>query len=107
MAKELFEGTIRGTVISKKIHFDMSHDSSYLSFFIKLDEKIEEVPDEIPVFGSAEGSSAKDLFAMHVVEGDKVLVNGRIIKYRLKFWKTEVVRMEADHIYNETQDYGY
>ncbi|MHA1382710.1 MAG: hypothetical protein ACTSR3_03030 [Candidatus Helarchaeota archaeon] len=107
IAKEIFNGTIRGTVSSKNIHFNMSHDSGFISFFIKLDESIDDVPDEIPIFGTAEGSSAKDLFVMHIKEGDKVLVNGKIIRYRLKFWQTEVVRMEADHIYNETHEYGY
>ena len=107
MAKEIFTGTLRGTVTSKTINFDISHHEGYVSFFIKLDEEIENVPSELPVFGFAEGSSAKDLMCMHVVEGDKVLVNGKIISYRLKYWQTEVIRIEADHIYNETREYGF
>jgi hypothetical protein len=109
IAKEVFTGTIRGTVTSKGVYIGHGDMGGFLSFYIKLDEKIENIPEaaEIPVWSSAKGSSGKDLFCLRLKEGDKVLVNGKIINYRLVFWQIEVIRMEADHIYNETSDYGF
>ena len=99
--KILFKGTIRGRIITNS-------DITYYcrSFIINIDERIEGIPEEFPVFAETT-SNFKYLVMTHLREGDTVQLNGKIIQSLSNFWQKDIIWMRANHIYNETLQFGY
>lgn len=106
IVKVLFRGTIRGKVTSTATHVGCAGGSVKISFIIKLDERINGIPEEFTVFASKTYKSG-GLFSTHMREGDIVKIKGQILQTRIKAWQTDVIFMKADHIFNETLNFGY
>jgi hypothetical protein len=94
--KVLYEGTIRGLVIGEsrtRGNMEKGFNGNY--FVIKLEENIgiAGIPDEILVRSNKQG---------YFREGDKVILEGRIIETVLKKWGRPSYTLQAEDYYNET-----
>ncbi|MFX1449296.1 MAG: hypothetical protein ACFFCM_00555 [Promethearchaeota archaeon] len=98
---KLFSGTIQGVVTSNGL-FAMAtrkdHRWALLLFSIKMDESIEDIPEEITVYSNS---------VTNIRIGDRVTVIGKIVRYELEQFPEGNLRLEAEHIYNETLKCGF
>nr|MDO8081080.1 zinc ribbon domain-containing protein [Candidatus Freyarchaeota archaeon] len=95
----LYKGTIRGLVTGESRE-RLSNQSFYGYYFVlKLEENIgiEEIPEEILV---------RYMYAVHFRIGDKLILQGKIIKKKLKQWDRPMYLILAEHFYNETLQFG-
>nr|MDO8081083.1 hypothetical protein [Candidatus Freyarchaeota archaeon] len=104
MGKQVvYKGTIRGSVTGEsKIKMTSTIRNPLFKgtcFAMKLEEKIGIVgiPDEILVYFAEFG---------YFRIGDKVIVQGQIVKEDLKNWGRPYYILEADHYYNESLQIG-
>ncbi|NVM04181.1 MAG: hypothetical protein HWN67_17750 [Candidatus Helarchaeota archaeon] len=104
LPKPIFKGTIHGTVTERKVKYSYRQMGALISFYIRLDEKIFGVPDELTVLISGGGWKS---YCTDIQEGDKLRLNGKIRKYPIKFWNSEIYLFEAKHIFNETSNHGF
>ena len=102
----IYEGELQGIVTSTVTRTGFSQGYAFLSFIIKLDKRLEGIPEELPVFGGKTRHS-EYLINTHVREGDIVKIYGKIIQNWLKHWKRDVIWIRAEHIFNETLNFGY
>ena len=110
MKQILFNGTLKGKVVSDHslvgYTWGNTANRNFLSFRIRLDVQIEGIPEEFPVY--AEKVMKREyLINTHLRKGDIVQITGKVIQNYLLHWKKNVIWMKADHIYNETTNFGY
>lgn len=78
-----------------------SASGNFYKFSFKLDELIEGIPDEFLVWGVTRGG--------HLIlrQGDKVIIEGKLVKQTIGKEELEIIEMEAKHIYNSTLKCGF
>ena len=112
MVETIFEGTIKGTAITPARHsygsrgYDMVRGTTIICFTISVDENIPDIPSEFPVVGVT-SKHRYSAFATLINKGDRILVNGRILKNKIEIWNEEIVIMIAEHIFNENTKFGF
>ncbi len=90
---------INGTITSIPINVGHGYSNAN-SCVIKLDAEIEGIPDELVVkYFTANG--------FYVRPGDKVLIQGKIYRERIKFWNKNFIWVNANHIFNQTLNCGF
>nr|MDO8080196.1 hypothetical protein [Candidatus Freyarchaeota archaeon] len=103
MGKEqvVYEGLIRGVATGlsmvSHIRFGSRIVGNFTYFSIKLEENIGGIPDEILV---------RVLGVGYFRTGDRVLIQGKIVKIDLKQWDESMFELQADHFYNESLRIG-
>ncbi|WXG41784.1 MAG: zinc ribbon domain-containing protein [Candidatus Freyarchaeum deiterrae] len=96
----LYEGTIRGLVTKGSIINVSGHLRFFVTYFaIKLEENIgiPGLPDEILVRYDSQG---------YFRTGDRVILQGKILKTVLKKWERPMYAIQAGRFYNETLQVG-
>nr|MDO8081070.1 hypothetical protein [Candidatus Freyarchaeota archaeon] len=96
----LYEGTIRGSVTKKsiiKVRSGWGFAGTYFAMRLEENIGIKGIPDEILVRSDKAG-----YFGI----GDKVIIEGRIVKKNLKHWGRPDYTLEANHYYNESLQTG-
>ncbi|MFX1451486.1 MAG: hypothetical protein ACFFCM_11625 [Promethearchaeota archaeon] len=102
--KLLLKGIIRGIAIS---------NLEGCSFIIKLEDKIEGLPEEFVVYSRKAAhryspvSREPKIQSTHIREGDYVIIEGQIVQEVIGKENFEIIRMEAEHIYNITLKCGF
>jgi hypothetical protein len=97
--RTLHKCIIRGSVTRESITrisgSEVRFSGTY--FVMKLEESFEEVPDEIlvKIFGFG-----------YFGEGDKVILQGRILEANLGGWNRPMYLINANHFYNESLQFG-
>ena len=93
MAKEIiFKGEMTGTVIGDQKFYGATEIYSIFAF--KLDKEILGVPDEFIVH--IKGNIP------YVRKGDKIKIDGNLIKIESKDWKLPIYLFKAKKLYNLT-----
>ena len=95
--KIIFQGELEGTIVKSGSSGGVFSSSSAK---IKLDVPIKDVPDVII-------AKSRHFAEFPFGEGDKVRVNGKIIKKDIVFWNNSYYILSCDHLWNETQGMGW
>ena len=101
----VYKGIIEGTVTDDARYAVWGAFSSAISFTIKLSKEIPGIPSELPAYWE-KLKNVPFHFSMRIKKGDKVTIEGKIVKKTPKAWKKEVFLIRAENIYNETTQYG-
>ena len=102
---EVYKGIIEGTVTEDARYAVWGAFSSAISFMIKLSKEIPGIPPELPVYWE----KLKNIsfhFSTGIKKGDKVTIEGKIVKKTPKAWKKDIFLIRAENIYNQTIQYG-
>ncbi|WXG41786.1 MAG: zinc ribbon domain-containing protein [Candidatus Freyarchaeum deiterrae] len=100
--QKIYEGTIRGLVTKGSIISVAGGGISrffatYFAINLKENSGIAGIPDEILVRYNKKG---------HFRIGDKVILQGRIVKGDIRSWSRPMYLIEANHFYNESLQFG-
>ena len=95
--RTLRKGKFKGTVTSVFLAHG-PHGGGFMYFSLKFEKKIYDIPEEI--FVDSDGMTI-------LREGDIVHVVGEIYLQSLKFWQVDSFEMRAEHVYNETLNFGF
>ncbi|WXG41785.1 MAG: zinc ribbon domain-containing protein [Candidatus Freyarchaeum deiterrae] len=104
ITKVLYEGMIRGSVTGESTVRPIYNwlgkrymDFRAVFFVMRLEESFERIPNEILV---------KTYDFGYFGVGDKIILQGKILKTILKQWGRTIYLIKADHFYNETLQIG-
>ncbi|MFX1450353.1 MAG: hypothetical protein ACFFCM_05900 [Promethearchaeota archaeon] len=97
---ELFKGVISGTATSNLI-YGRSDSGGRYQFSLKLDTMIEGIPEEFLVYAITRTGQ------MILRKGDKVIIEGKLVKETMGKEELEIIEMQAKHIYNSTLKCGF
>ncbi len=97
---ELFKGVLSGTTTSNLI-YGRSQAGGHYEFSLKLDKEIEGIPDEFLVYTYTRTGQ------IIIRKGDRVIIDGKLIKKTIGKEELEIIEMHANHIYNSTLKCGF
>ena len=97
---ELYKGVISGTATSNLV-YGRSQAGGHYEFSFKLDTKIEGLPEEFLVLAYTRTGQ------LILRSGDKVIIEGKLVKETMGKEELEIIEMQAKHIYNSTLKCGF
>ncbi|NVM02601.1 MAG: hypothetical protein HWN67_09715 [Candidatus Helarchaeota archaeon] len=97
---ELFKGVLSG-IMTSSLLYAISQAGGRYQFSFKLDKKIEGIPDEFLVYAYTHGGQ------IIVRPGDRIIIEGKLIKKTIGKEELEIIEMYANHIYNSTLKCGF